>query len=383
MENVCKRCGEELPPGANFCPACGRAAVIRRGAKKRGNGQGTIKALDNGKYMLTVTLGYYTDDHGKRHRRTRSRVYDRKKDAVAAVPVLLADPRKEVKKSTTFKQLYDSWLPTHRAGKSTLGNYKAAVRYFSPVWHMRIADIDIDDLQECMDDCPRGKRTKENMKALCGLLYKYGIPRHVIPENLNLGPFLIVEGDSSGRWSSFNDIELEKIKKACGKVPHADEIYCLIYTGFRPSEFLALTAADFDASRQTLTGGAKTQAGKNRVVTLSPKIKPLVEALAASGGNLAHDSAGKAWALKAWTEDAFYPALEKIGIDNPILEIAPGLRRHRITPHSCRHTFATLMKRVDGADKDKLELIGHSSAEMLRYYQDVNIDDLRKITDAI
>jgi hypothetical protein len=41
------------------------------------------------------------------------------------------------------------------------------------------------------------------------------------------------------------------------------------------------------------------------------------------------------------------------------------------------------MKRVDGSDKDKLELIGHSSAEMLRYYQDVNIDDLRKITDAI
>ena len=221
------------------------------------------------------------------------------------------------------------------------------------------------------------------MKALANLVYKYGIPRHVIPENLNLAPFLIVDGDSSTRWASFTDVEIEKIKKACGKVPHADEIYCLIYTGFRPSEFLALRAADFDKSRQTLTGGAKTQAGKNRVVTLSPKIKSLVAALAASGGYLAQDQRGKAWTLKAWTEDAFYPALEKIGIDNPILEIAPGLRRHRITPHSCRHTFATLMKRVEGADKDKLELIGHSSAEMLRYYQDGNIDDLRKITDAI
>ena len=42
-----------------------------------------------------------------------------------------------------------------------------------------------------------------------------------------------------------------------------------------------------------------------------------------------------------------------------------------------------MMKRVTGADKDKQELIGHASAEMLRYYQDVNVDDLRKITDAI
>ena len=60
-----------------------------------------------------------------------------------------------------------------------------------------------------------------------------------------------------------------------------------------------------------------------------------------------------------------------------------GKFRHKYTPHSCRHTFATLMKRVDGAEKDKLELIGHSSPEMLRYYQDVALDDLRKITDAI
>jgi hypothetical protein len=42
-----------------------------------------------------------------------------------------------------------------------------------------------------------------------------------------------------------------------------------------------------------------------------------------------------------------------------------------------------LIKRVQGAEKDKLELIGHTSGEMLRYYQDVAVDDLRKITDAL
>lgn len=41
------------------------------------------------------------------------------------------------------------------------------------------------------------------------------------------------------------------------------------------------------------------------------------------------------------------------------------------------------MKRVDGADKDKLALIGHTSNEMLRYYQDVDYQDLRKITDSL
>jgi len=41
------------------------------------------------------------------------------------------------------------------------------------------------------------------------------------------------------------------------------------------------------------------------------------------------------------------------------------------------------MKRVEADSKDKLELIGYTSEEMLRYYQDVSIDDLRKITDRI
>ena len=373
----CRKCGADLPPGAIFCPMCGRKQTRERSPKKRGNGQGTIIELPNGKYKTVVTLGYYTDEDGKRHRRTRSRVFARKKDAVAAVPELL-NAKPAEKKRITFKELYDKWLPTHRAGKSTIDCYKAAIKYFAPLWHVPVADIDLDDLQECLDECPHGKRTRQNMKAVCGLVYKYGIPRKVIPENLNLAQFLIVEGEGTARRASFTDEEIEAIKKACGNVPHAEEVYILIYTGFRPSEYLSLTADSYDNALQTLTGGAKTAAGRDRVVTLSPKIAPLVAALAASGGPLIKDPSGKPWTLKGWTEDVFYPVLEAAGIDNPIED-----RRHKYTPHSCRHTFATLMKRVDGADKDKQELIGHASAEMLRYYQDVEIADLKRITNAI
>ena len=375
--NNCRKCGAELPPGAIFCPMCGRKQTRERSPKKRGNGQGTVLELPSGKYKVVVTLGYYTGEDGRRHRRTRSRVFARKKDAVAAVPELL-NAKPAEKKRITFKELYDKWLPTHRAGKSTIDCYKAAIKYFAPLWHVPIADIDLDDLQECLDECPHGKRTRQNMKAVCGLVYKYGIPRKVIPENLNLAQFLIVEGEGTARRASFTDEEIEAIKKACGKIPHAEEVYILIYTGFRPSEYLSLTADSYDNALQTLTGGSKTAAGRDRVVTLSPKIAPLVAALAASGGPLIKDPSGKPWTLKGWTEDVFYPVLEAAGIGNPVED-----RRHKYTPHSCRHTFATLMKRVDGADKDKQELIGHASAEMLRYYQDVEIADLKRITDAI
>ena len=384
---TCKKCGSELPHGANFCPVCGKP--VQPGAKapkKRGNGQGSVFKMGN-KWLAIVTLGYYIDEQGKRHRKTRSQVFDRKSDAVNALPKLLTDERKELKKQLTFKQLYDLWLPTHKAGAQTMGCYTAAIKHFSDVYHMRLSDIDIDDLQECLDECPAGKRTRENMRSLVSLMYKYGIPRHVIPENLNLSPFLSVTGEAAAKRDSFTEEQIKKIRAAAGVVAYADYIAIMIYTGFRPSEFLALTRADYNIADSALTGGAKTEAGKGRRVTVSPKIKTILGQLYAKSeapdAPLFPDADGKQWDLKKFTETAFYPALEQIGIDNPMVEIAGGVLRHKYTPHTCRHTFSTLMKRVTGADKDKLALIGHTSGEMLRYYQGVELSDLKAITDKL
>ena len=376
---VCSKCHAELRSEWLLCPFCGRAVNYTPTRKKRGNGQGTIIKTKNGKYKAIVTLGYYLDDEGTLHRRTATKTFDKRSDAVAAVPALKSQNKAD-KSSISFKELYERWLPTHRAGKSTMQCYMAAIRYFSPLYGMKVADIDVDDLQECIDDCPHGKRTKENMRAVVGLMYKYGIPRHIT--DLNLGQFIKVDGDGAAHREAFNDIQLAQIKKACGTVPHAEVIYIMCYLGFRPSEFLALKVEDFDLKRGVVVGGAKTEAGKGRIVTISPKILPMLKRIMPKDGYFIPMDI-RVDRLKVFTRDVFYPTLEAIGIDNPIVEIAGGKTRHKYTPHSCRHTFATLMKKVSGSDKDKQELIGHASAEMLRYYQDTDLSDLRLITDAI
>lgn len=379
----CKACNQELPEAARFCYSCGKEQNPTRSRKKRGNGQGSVIKLPNGKYKAVATL-YYVEVDGKRRRKTKTKTFSKRSDAVAALPELKKSPERK-KTNITFQQLYDRWLPTHRAGKDTMNCYKAAYKHFAPVWGLPIADIDVDDLQECLDNCGHGKRTKQNMKALAGLMYKYGIPRQHIPENLNLGPYLIVEGEDAAHRESFTDIQIEKIRRQIGKTTGADYVYCLIYLGFRPSEFLALKLEDYDAANRAFTGGAKTEAGISRKVTISPKIQPYITAIAGTRrtGPFFADGDKKHWKLKSFTEDLFYPVLEAAGIDNPMVEIGGGKLRHKYTPHSCRHTFATLLKKVEAADKDKLELIGHTSEEQLRYYQDVRLEDLRQITDII
>lgn len=379
---ICVKCGAEVPDAA-FCGSCGWKQSRKPAARtRRGNGQGSVLKLANGRYKAVVVLGYYTLEDGTMRRRTKTKTFERKKDAVAALPSLRGE-QKRVKKKTV-QEVYTAWLPTHRAGKSTMDCYKAAWKYLKDVAFLPISDVEIEDWQECIDDCPKGKRTKENMRALIGLLYKYAIPRHLTKDNLVLSQYLYVDGDKAAHRESFTELELARIKRGCGEVPYADDVWIMCHLGFRPSEYLALTSDCYDAKTQTLTGGAKTDAGKNRVVTLSPKIASMVKQRADRGGPICQTQDGKAWPdLKSFSEKAFYPALEACEIENPMVEIGGGVLRHRLTPHSCRHTFATMLKRVQGADKDKLELIGHASEEMLRYYQDVSVEDLRTITDAI
>ena len=242
-------------------------------------------------------------------------------------------------------------------------------------------EIDIDDLQECMDDSYGGRRTLENARAALGLVYKYGIPRDAVPKDRNLAQFLkINEPGSKSTKVGFNDEELEKIRRAAlGGDRSAARVLCHCYLGFRPTGLLELKAEDYNPDQAAFVGGIKTEAGIGRTVTVSPKIqKYLYDFLRTAGDGYVFGEGGERLSLEDYRAD-FYRLLERLGIDNPTDEQG----RHRVTPHSCRHTFATLMKRVPGTDTDKLALIGHTSMSQLREYQDVSYGDLRSITDAL
>ena len=377
----CRKCRAEIPDKSKYCLVCGAKQDVTRNPKNRGNGQGSVYQRPNKSWVAVCTIGYSVDDEGKLHRKTRSRSgFKTKKAALDFLPMLRATPPKE--RNATMAEVYAKWLPTHKAGKSTLGCYSAASKYFAPLWDTNIRDITVDDLQECLDDCPKGKRTKENMRALCGLIYKYAIPRGYT-SNLNMAEYLTIDAEASAAKHGLPLEAVEAIERHVDDVPGAAYVLCQCYLGFRPSEFLALDAMHYNRAERAFVGGAKTDAGRDRVVTVSPKIQPIIDKLTHDkiSGPVFCAADGSALSSAAYRA-MFYNVLEVCGIDNPT-EGEGDARRKRYTPHSCRHTFATLMKRVPGSDKDKLALMGHTSTEMLRHYQDVAYEDLRKITDAI
>lgn len=386
---LCVKCEREIPDGSNFCPICGAAqkASRKKPAHKRGNGKGSVyKEKGAQTWTASVTLGYEVDALGNaRPKRPKKGGFKTKREAEAALAALRSTPT-NIDTRITFKGLYELWFPTHEnKGKSssTMGNYQAAFNHYKDIWYIEFAKITLDDLQKCLDNCPRGRRTLENMKALGTLLYDYAIARDYVPPK-NLAHYLYIRGEAAKEKNAFTKEEIEIIRQSIGTVPYADYIYCQIYLGFRPSELLELDVSSLhnEGDIHYFIGGRKTEAGTNRPVTISPKIQPIIERLVCgrTEGKIFRDlEKGTPLTIEKYRKKCFYPALQQMGLPQP----APDGTKRELTPHCCRHTFATLLKDIDAPDKDKLKLMGHTSVKMLQHYQHTDYEDLKSITDKI
>lgn len=317
-------------------------------------------------WKAVAVVGY---KDGKAVRKTKSG-FKTKSEALAYIPELKRTaPRKE--EPITLAKAFELWFPTCEIAPNTRLSYNCAFRMFEPVQYVPLASLTIDELQELFDNSKLSRGAQNVSRTVLGLIFRWAIPRGYVPSGVNMASYIKTRGTLSKGKPSITPAQLERLRQAVGVVPHADRFYCSCLLGFRPGEMVLLTCADYDPVERTIRGGIKTEAGKDRVVTISPKIQPIIDRLVeeAHGGYIFGQN-GKKISYSTWRE-WYYKVRDACGLP-------PGS-----SPHICRHTFATLMKAVDAPDKDKLELIGHANESMLRYYQDVSLDDLRAITDAL
>lgn len=363
---ICKKCSTELPDVAVYCFMCGTKQITERRTKQRGNGQGSVFKFGNG-WKAKKTIGWYNDGAGKAHRKvTTKQGFKTKKEALE----WLSQEFTEKKKEYTLREIFDMYIAASEASDRVKSQYRYMFNKVGNALYLPINTVTYEMLQEAVNKSGYAKNSQVMMRSVISQVYDFAIPRGYAEKNI--AKYIKVTGDV---YEKREGIPVENIKDIESLASQNDEyakiVLINIFTGFRIMELLK---ARYDASRNVLTGGLKTEAGKNRVVPISPRIQPYIDELYAmhpDGMIFSHLSKQK------YTE-AFGEVMSAAGIDNPI---EGG--RHRYTPHSCRHTFATLLKYVDGPDADKIKLIGHANVDMMHYYTDTQIEDLRKIINSL
>lgn len=345
--------------------------------KSRGNGQGSVyKPKGSSNWTAQYVCGWKPSLDGTTLvpvKRTKGG-FKRKDDAVLYIAELKNASAKA--RRLTLQQLYDEWEPFYspRVGRSTMVNYAAAYKHYARFHNIFVDLITAADLQECIDACPSGKRTKQNMKCTAGLLWHYAYDRELISRDITQN--LYVGKDPTVKREPITEEELKVIHAAIGTERYADYVYAQCYLGFRPGEFLAIKKDDVRKVRGQLiiTGGSKTDAGRDRSVPVPPPIEDIiVQRLVQPDTDLLFPRAdNKPMTHEYYNKHVFKPLMKK-------LNIAEGK-----TPYCARHTYADKLKKVKADDRIKAALMGHTDYTFTQQaYQSTDISELKKAAKSI
>lgn len=328
------------------------------------NGYGSVYKLSGKRrrpFIARITSGWGQD--GKQLYDVIG-YYETRKDATIALAEYWKGGVKQ-SSSMTLETVYDEWsnVKFENISSSTIGQYKAAFQKLKPLWRARFVDLRTAHFQKVINDNHKilKKGTLEKIKLLVGLLYEYAIQNDIVSKNY--AKYIELPKEDKREKVIFNDLEINQLWENIDK-PFVDTILILIYTGMRVGELLKLTTFDIDLDNQIITGGLKTDAGKHRVIPIHPKILPLITQRVNEGGK------PFPWSYTKYKAH-FDQLMQELGMANK-------------TPHSTRHTFATLMAR-GGADTKALQkIIGHANySTTADVYTHFDVNDLKNAINAI
>lgn len=248
----------------------------------------------------------------------------------------------------TFEEVWKKLLVTDLSHLSdrAITNYKVSFNHFKELHNRKIDTIKLNDIQPYFDELMEkgtGQSKMNNMKIVLNYIFKYGCKYDYIEKNY-------------AEFIRFKETLKKEDKK--NKVPftkediknlfnHDDDlivqsILVMIYTGMRPSEMLKIKKENIHLEERYMIGGIKTKNGIDRVIPIHECIVKYVENIYKNG----------------------LPKIYQYYLND--FNIIKEKMKFECTPHSGRHTFASLANEYGLNEFLVKKIIGHSSKDLTK-----------------
>jgi integrase len=320
-------------------------------------------------FIARKTMGW--DDAGKQMYQTIG-YYEKREMAMAALADFNKYPYSIEVSIITFGNVFDQWKEGKFEGlsRTSINGYNAAFAACIALHDMKFVDIRAKHMQDIIRTSNKGHGNLRKIKVLFNQLFKFAMENDIV--NKDYATYVVVgKNTEDSSRKAFSDKEIKRLFEVVGNINYVDTILIMIYTGLRIGELIILKPEDVDLKNRTITGGIKTDAGKNRIVPISNKIYDMVARRVLQDNEylIAREN-GKQFKYENYYKEKFTPIMEQLNF------------KHK--PHDCRHTFATLMSNA-GADIIALQkIIGHASYQTTaNIYTHKDIEQLKKAVDLI
>ena len=361
---LCIKCKKEIAEDSTFCNYCGKKQTTTKKPRthKRAHGTGTIRTDSRNKNNPYCAYGPGTISGSGRIYIGTYKTYA---EAQQAVDDFIRNGRPQLY-GITVEGIYELWSRVHfeELTEGSVKNYRSSWKHMEPIANMKMSDIRLAHLQDIINDIWETPRAAYALKVLEKAICEYAMKNDLITQNYAIHvtlpkgkaveKMIFTENDLAVLWNNCGD---EKIQT----------ILVMIYMGFRVGEVLDLTVDNIHLDEGYIIGGEKTEAGKDRTVPFPPSI-PEIKEYVENWVNNADPNSGKLFptTYQTFRINNYYEPLMKLGIVDGYIDKerrAVFNTETHITPHSTRHTFATLSVKAGMRPKELQKIIGHKKIQ--------------------
>ena len=361
-------------------------------AKRRSNGEGTLRQRPNGLWELTLMDGFQSDG-----RRKYKSFYAKTQKEVKQKARAYQDAKAEgieVDVVYYFDEWADLWFESHKDNimPTTQENYQYTLRILKAAFpHKKIRDIKPFDIEMMLKKLRRDGRSTSCLTQCRGMMYQI-MNKAEANDLIRKNPVRFAEKmryrEPVKRKDAFTAEEVSILMERLPENRIGLSIRLMLGTGMRTQELLALEPRHIDTDGSHIRIEQAINMQKGTAMVGLPKSRDSYRTIP-----VPQSLRWCAVALRQTEKKFIWEERKKDNPCNPshfrdqfrkALEAIPEVPT--LTPHSCRHTYVSQMQAL-GVDLSTIQsIVGHADVDMTQHYlhvqESIRLDAIDRFSKA-